>query len=195
MCSGEAQKLYRLSLMASGARLEPYRGLATDVASLDPPLKMGRTPARRWQEGRLGRDHDALGRGMKAISARIARAVNRVFSRRGAVVADRYHLHVLRTPREVWNALRYVLLNGHKHARRSDPGQPLDPASSSRWFTGWRDLDIRATSPPTTESSPVMTPRTWLLAVGWRKHGLLDPREVPGRCSRRSTTARERPDS
>jgi hypothetical protein len=22
--------------------------------------------------------------------------------------------------------------------------------------------------------------KTWLLAVGWRRHGLLDPNEVPG---------------
>ena len=50
------------------------------------------------------RDRNALGRGMKSISARIARAVNRAFARRGPVIADRYHLHVLRTPREVWNA-------------------------------------------------------------------------------------------
>ena len=130
------------------------------------------------------RDRDGLGRGMKSISARIARAVNRTFAHRGPVVADRYHLHVLRTPREVWNALRYVLLNSRKHARRSEPGHRLDAASSSRWFTGWKNLDIRATSPATTESSPVTAPRTWLLAVGWRKHGLLDPREIPGRRAR-----------
>jgi hypothetical protein len=26
----------------------------------------------------------------------------------------------------------------------------------------------------------VAKPRTWLLAVGWRRHGLIDPAEVPG---------------
>jgi hypothetical protein len=50
-------------------------------------------------------DENALGRGMKAIGSRLARAVNRVFRRSGAVLVDRYHLRALRTPREVRNAL------------------------------------------------------------------------------------------
>ncbi len=41
-----------------------------------------------------------LAAGMKSIGARLPRAANRVFSRRGPVLADRYHLHVLRTPRD-----------------------------------------------------------------------------------------------
>jgi REP element-mobilizing transposase RayT len=49
-----------------------------------------------------------LAGGMKSIGARLARAVNRIFGLRGPVLADRYHLHVLRTPREVRNALAYV---------------------------------------------------------------------------------------
>ena len=47
----------------------------------------------------------AMGSGMKSISARLARAVNRVFRRSGPVLDGRYHLHVLRSPREVRNAL------------------------------------------------------------------------------------------
>src|SRR5262245_32471248 len=42
-----------------------------------------------------------LAAGMKSIGARLARAVNRVVGRCGGVLLDRYHLHVLRTPREV----------------------------------------------------------------------------------------------
>jgi hypothetical protein len=26
----------------------------------------------------------------------------------------------------------------------------------------------------------VVYPQTWLLTVGWRRHGPIDPREVPG---------------
>lgn len=33
------------------------------------------------------------------------------------MLSDRYHLHVLRTPREVRNALVYVLPNVRKHWR------------------------------------------------------------------------------
>jgi len=54
-------------------------------------------------------DRDALGRGMKAIGARLARAVNRIAGRQGQVLADRYHHRVLPTPKEVHGALRYVL--------------------------------------------------------------------------------------
>src|SRR2546425_12240207 len=54
---------------------------------------------------------EALARGMKAVASRFARAVNRIFGRTGPVLFGRYHLRVLRTPREVRNALAYVLLN------------------------------------------------------------------------------------
>jgi REP element-mobilizing transposase RayT len=80
---------------------------------------------------------DALGRGMKAIGSRLAKAVNRVFKRSGPVLADRYHVHVLRTPREVRNAIAYVLLNARRHAARAGRvlarAIAIDPASSGRW--------------------------------------------------------------
>jgi len=92
-----------------------------------------------------------LASGMKSIAARIARAVDRIFRRRGSVLADRYHLHVLRTPREVRRAIAYVLLNARRHlAKREGPlaAQPrVDPASSGRWFDGWRARIARALDP------------------------------------------------
>src|SRR5689334_17424857 len=51
-------------------------------------------------------DRDTLGRGMMAIGSRLARAVNRVAKRTGAVLADRYHVRLMRTPKEVRTALR-----------------------------------------------------------------------------------------
>lgn len=121
-----------------------------------------------------------LASGMKSIAARLARAVNRVFARRGPVLADRYHLHVLRTPREVRNAIAYVLLNARRHlakrGRRPPRSAAIDPASSGRWFDGWRNVRALGLSAAT----PVAKARTWLLAIGWRRQGLLDPAEVPG---------------
>jgi hypothetical protein len=38
-------------------------------------------------------DAGALGRGMKSLTARFARAVNRALGRSGAVLRDRYRLH------------------------------------------------------------------------------------------------------
>lgn len=133
-------------------------------------------------------DQGALGRGMKAIGARLARAVNRVLGRSGPVLADRYHSRLLPTPKQVWNALRYVLLNARHHLAkgRARPGARvlLDRASSARWFDGWRRERIATREDPglpeLRERPPVARARTWLLTAGWRRHGLLDPAEVPG---------------
>jgi putative transposase len=120
---------------------------------------------------------DTLRRGIQGLAIRVAKAVNRVLRRCGKVWADRHHTRELRTPREVRNALVYVLTNWKKHVRGA---WGLDPASSARWFSGW------VTSPvaPVT-ASPVVTARTWLARWGWRRHGLLDPRAQPCAVPRR----------
>jgi len=117
--------------------------------------------------------------GLKAIAARFARAVNREFDRVGRVLADRCHIHVLRTPREVRNAIACVLMNARRHFAKRGRALPriacIDPASSGRWFSGWR------TGPPAFHDPPaVAAPRTWLLSIGWRRRGLIDRAEVPG---------------
>jgi REP element-mobilizing transposase RayT len=122
----------------------------------------------------------ALARGMKSMTARLARAVNRIHGRRGPVVDGRFHHRVLATPREVRSALAYVLLNSRKHAaaRGGDPeswGRALDPASSGRWFEGWNE----PASPP-ADRPAVAGARTWLLRAGWQRHGLICPDEIPG---------------
>jgi hypothetical protein len=131
------------------------------------------------------RSREALARGMNSIGARLAHAVNRVAGRRGKVLDGRYHARVLGTPREVRRALAYVLLNARRHlqkrGRRAIPANraPFDPASSARWFDGWRP-DAASRRPEADGSPEVARPRTWLLRIGWRRHGLLDPGEVPG---------------
>ena len=134
-------------------------------------------------------DRAALGRGMKAIGARLARAVNRIAKRSGRVLEDRYHSRLLTTPREVHRALRYVLLNARRHAAKAGAVAVrttkilLDPASSARWFDGWKLGGCLVTEPvrrPAGGKRPVARARTWLLAHGWRRNGLLDPADVPG---------------
>jgi len=124
-------------------------------------------------------DAAALSCGMKSVAARLARAVNRVFHRKGSVLDGRYHHRALGTPREVRAALAYVLLNSRKHAGErmlAAAGRKarIDPGSSGRWFEGW----AQAPEPPADR--PAVAPaRTWLLRTGWRRHGLIRPDEVP----------------
>jgi hypothetical protein len=108
-------------------------------------------------------------RGMRGLVIRVAKAVNRMFGRHGRVWGDRFHSHLLRTPREVRNALVYVLNNWRKHVRAAEG---FDPCSSARWFNGWRNV-------VPMDSSPVATARTWLARVGWRRHGDIGLDEQP----------------
>jgi REP-associated tyrosine transposase len=126
---------------------------------------------------------EALASGMKSIAARLARAVNRVAGRSGPVLDGRYHHRSLRTPREVRRALAYVLLNARRHlAKRRGAAHStahLDGASSAHCFDGWRP-EVASRVRQATMPYEVARPRTWLLRVGWRRHGLIDPAEVPG---------------
>jgi putative transposase len=56
----------------------------------------------------------------------------------------------------------------------------LDGASSARWFDGWRP-EAASRLQEASGAPEVARPRTWLLRIGWRRHGLVDPSEVPGK--------------
>ena len=121
-------------------------------------------------------DKRGLGRGVAGLEIRIARRVNRLLGRKGRFWKERYHRHDLRTPTETRNALRYVLLNTQKHVRVIGDRNFADPFSSAATFDGF-------TRRPVTfeDATPWawVKPRTWLLGVGWRRHGLLDPAVPP----------------
>jgi hypothetical protein len=118
-------------------------------------------------------DRELLQRGLKGLSVRLARRINAALGTRGQVFADRYHLRTLTSPRQVRAALVYVLANHAKH--RSGRPDATDPYSSARWFDGWSQPTPRPAAP-----APVASPRTWLLATGWRRRGLIRAGEVPG---------------
>jgi REP-associated tyrosine transposase len=106
-------------------------------------------------------DQVALGRAIKGLLVRMARALNKVMDRRGQVFADRYHAHLLRSPREAAQAVRYVLDNWRVHALRD--GRPLpsgvDPYCSRAWAR---------CSPPL-----VAEPQWWMLRFGVVRHDQL----------------------
>jgi putative transposase len=105
-------------------------------------------------------DAVALSRGMQALTIRVAKQLNRLMNRRGAVFADRYHAHVLRSPAEVARALRYVLTNFAVHASRRGE------AINDNWVDSYCSASRRADRPPL-----VRDPATWLLREGWKLAG------------------------
>jgi REP element-mobilizing transposase RayT len=123
-------------------------------------------------------DNDSLARGMQGLKIRIAKGLNKLWGRTGKVWSDRFHARLLRTPKEVRNALRYLLDNARKHGRRwlrkGEKNRP-DPFSSGMWFDGWANYVHDGF---VALGAPVAQARSWLARVGWRKHGLLVlPRE------------------
>jgi len=124
---------------------------------------------------------EALSRGMRGLAIRCALAVNRALGRRGALWGERYHARALTTPRMVRNGLVYVLANARKHLRVV---AGVDPCSSAPWFDGYRERPTRMDGLATTRS-----PQTWLLRVGWRRHGLIGSGEAPSERSGRPSRA------
>jgi len=126
------------------------------------------------------RDRQTLTRGLQGLAIRIAKALNKLWQRRGTVFADRYHDRILKTPREVKNALVYVLANGRKHAaegREVAVPQAIDTFTSAPWFDGFREtVTVRGIE---AIPRPVTAARTWMLTIGWRRHGLLSVHDLP----------------
>ncbi len=122
------------------------------------------------------RDGRALQRAAKGLSIRIALALRRLTGAGGPFVPTRYDARILRSPLEVKRALVYVLQNARKHLAKRGlrPAWDVDPYSSARAFDGWsRAVAVTGPDPPVSPSG------TWLLAVGWRRHGLLSPSDSP----------------
>ena len=126
----------------------------------------------------------ALAHGLQGLGRRLVRRLNARFGRTGKLVATRYHARVLKTPREVRNALRYVLLNARHHAAQRNRKLDrywIDPCSSGAWFAGWTRAVYGEARALSRSPKPNADATTWLLTMGWRKRwGPLAYDEVPG---------------
>ncbi|MBV8755814.1 MAG: transposase [Deltaproteobacteria bacterium] len=126
----------------------------------------------------------ALSRGIQGFCVRATSRLNAALGRAGQLFAHRYHARALKSPREVRNAIAYVLLNRKHHDADKRYGRMwIDPASSAAWFSGWSDR-VRADEVWKREllglPKPTAEPTTWLLTTGWKRHGLLRFDERPG---------------
>jgi len=88
--------------------------------------------------------NESLSRAMQGLCIRVAKSLNAMMRRSGAVFSDHYHSRLLRSPTELVNAIRYVLGNAAHHFG----GEGADPFSSDGLAPGDR-------------------PRVLALAVGW----------------------------
>jgi hypothetical protein len=117
-------------------------------------------------------------RAFGAISAAIAGSSSEAFRILQFTVQDN-HLHLM-----VEAEGREALMAGAKGfavRRRHQPWSAgFDAYSSAPWFDGWKRQPHGAEPPPTGIAPPVVAPRTWLAATGWRKRNLIDPAEQPG---------------
>src|SRR5713226_9014082 len=96
-------------------------------------------------------DRIALARAITGLNIGIARALNRLMKRKGQVIEDRYHVRALKTPTEVRNALRYLLLNARKHG--------LTTSALPDPYSSWANQDV------------VAQPHSWLLQRGFERAG------------------------
>ena len=106
---------------------------------------------------------ERLVRGMQGLGVSIAKRINFVMGRSGAVFRDRYYSRQLRTPREVANALEHVLCNDRHHRRLPpvDWRRALDP--------------LPFTSLCERVGDRIRAPKLWLLRVGWWHRPDLSP--------------------
>ena len=135
------------------------------------------------------KDRRALTRGMQSFAINAARALNAHFGSTGKVFAHRYHATQITSARQARNSLAYVLNNWRRHredlASWHTLAAKLDPYASGLAFTGWA-RGRRFVVPPGFTPLPVAPPQTSLLRTDWRRHGLLDPFEIPGPVDGRS---------
>jgi REP element-mobilizing transposase RayT len=108
-------------------------------------------------------DSRVLARKLGGFLGELAKRLNRLWKRKGQVFPDRFDARVLDTPRAVRTALAYTLGNGRKHGAWR--GRGPDRFSSGDEFDGWKDWVAQSSEGPKAA--------TWLLKVGWRRHGLV----------------------
>ena len=122
-------------------------------------------------------DERALSQGLRGFATSVSKRFHGLMGRTGSAFEGRYHVVQMTSPLQVRHTLCYVLQNARRHGmHRGMPRGWVDPYSSFRYFDGW---DGAVTSPPEGETPLVAPAKTWLLRVGWKRHGLIGLEEMP----------------
>lgn len=114
------------------------------------------------------RDNGKLRSGTASFGSSFGKAVSKLNRRTGSVFAGRFHLRVLKSPRQTKNALAYVLLNHSKH----EGSVPYpDERSSAAYFSDWHILLGRKYRKLVAEERPsyLTEAESWLARVGRRR--------------------------
>jgi hypothetical protein len=184
-----------LPVVGNLRRREVYKAVrnATVVAAVRERIRIVHLSIQRTHLHMLveAEDKQALARGLQGFQLSVARRLNTLLGadvyrrRRGPVFSDRYHLVVIRSPRQARNAISYVLCNWRKH-REDLIGLPstwlVDPFSSGFSFPDWLELEGSGRMWEAREGyEPLVVnpPQSWLLSEGWKKSGTISARTVP----------------
>ena len=136
--------------------------------------------------------NQGLSRGMQGLGISFAKRVNAKLGRKGKVLADRFHAVVVTSPRQMRNALCYIMNNARRHGERLDPSYGgIDPFSSAWHFDGWSHDRWRDRSRPPPGAACVVPAESWLLNEGWRRHGAIGVTEVPKKAKKLYPTREE----
>jgi putative transposase len=136
-----------------------------------------------------GDDAKLLARGVQWLAQHLAWDVNAAMGRAGSVWRDRYHRRDLKSPRQMRNALVYVLMNVRKHSEGAEylhRMETLDVCSSAAWLDGWDPRagpmleELRRTLATVgLATCPVVKAERWTTRAGWKRHGAIRPDEQP----------------
>jgi REP element-mobilizing transposase RayT len=113
--------------------------------------------------------NERLTRGILSLQGCIKWGLKRVFNFVGRVFQGRFHLHELKMPREVRNAILYVIFNHAKHCRMP---RFADAFSSAFSFDELRRYVRSPGEPPRwqDELNRVLSPaKSWLQRIGWKR--------------------------
>jgi putative transposase len=113
--------------------------------------------------------NETLTSGILSLQSSIVWALRRIFRYAGQVFRGRFHLRELKSPREVRNALLYVIFN---HAKHCQMAPFADLFSSAFSFHELRRFVARPGRAPRwqNEIAEALAPaRSWLQTVGWKR--------------------------